>query len=146
MGNAHTFHKARRAVFTLTGWQLLLTVALTGVTALMGSAAAAMSVGIGGAIGMVAGLYQAIRLLQVDAGAQPEAFMQSLWVSEIVKIVLTGALFLVAIRLLQVQMVPTIVGFAATYFVYWVALGTRYPWFEPEVAPRDLRERNWPDA
>ena len=112
----------------------------------MGFATAAASIGIGGTIGMVAGLYQAIRLLQVDAGSQPQAFMSGLWVSEVVKIVLTGALFLVAIRLLHAEMVPTIAGFAATHIVYWVALGTRYPWFEPNVASQNLRERNWPDA
>jgi ATP synthase protein I len=146
MGNTQTFHKARLAVLTLTAWQLLLTAAFAGAVWLGGSAAAALSIGMGGCIGMLAGLYQAIRLLQVDAGAQPQAFLQGLWISELVKIVLTGALFLVAIRLLEARMVPTIAGFAATYIVYWVALGTRYPWFEPDVATQNLRERNWPDT
>jgi hypothetical protein len=40
--------------------------------------------------------------------------------------------------------VPTIVGYAGTYIVYWAALGTRYPWFETRVASD--RDKNWPDA
>ena len=93
---------------------------------------------------MLAGAYQAQRMLRVDAGIHPEAFMQGLWISEAVKFVLTVALFIVAIRLLQVQMVPTIIGYAATYIVYWAALGTRYPWFETRI--ESDRDKNWPDA
>ena len=118
---------------------------LAALTFSLGSQAAAVSVATGGFIGLVAGLYQALRLLQVDAGQSPAAFMQGLWVSEAVKIVVTAALFLIAIQLLAVQMVPTIVGYAATYIVYWVALATRYPWFEPDVEASDKRATNWPD-
>lgn len=145
MGLANTHTQARLAVFRLTGWQCALTVTLSLIAWLAGHADAAVSVLVGGSIGAIAGLYQAMRLLSVDAGTDPEGFMRSLWVSEAVKIVVTVALFILAIRLLRVAMVPTIVGYAVTYIVYWVALGTSYPWFEPDVAPTDLRERNWPE-
>jgi ATP synthase protein I len=144
MGNTQTFQKARLAVFRLTVWQLLLTLALALIAVLFVDNRFALSVVAGGLIGMLAGLYQAQRMLRVDAGLHPEAFMQGLWVSEAVKIVLTVALFIVAIRLLRVDMVPTIVGYAGTYIVYWVALGTRYPWFETRV--ESDRDKNWPDA
>ena len=144
MGNTQTFQKARLAVFRLAGWQLVLAIALTAPALIYIDAPTAMSVFAGGLIGLLAGLYQAQRMLRVDAGEHPEAFMQGLWISEAVKIVLTVALFVVAIRLLRVQMVPTIVGYAGTYFVYWIALGTRYPWFETKI--ESAREKNWPDA
>jgi len=124
--------------------QLALTVALTLIALLAFGAEAATSVLAGGSIGMLAGFYQAQRMLRVDAGKHPEAFMQGLWVSELVKIVLTVALFIAAIRLFRVQMVPTIVGYAGTYIIYWVALGTSYPWFETPVS-NNARDRNWPD-
>ena len=133
------------AVFRLTGWQLLLTAALTCIAWLAGYDSAAVSVFVGGSIGMIAGLYQAMRLLQVNAAEEPEALMRALWLSEAVKIVVTVALFIVAIRLLTVEMVPTIVGYAVTYIVYWVALGTSYPWFETKAPDANLRDRNWPD-
>lgn len=145
MGNTRTFQKARRAALVLTGWQLGLTTALAVAVGFAGSPRAALSVCAGGAIGMLAGLYQALRLLQVNAGEEPAAFLRGLWVSEAVKIVLTAALFIAAIRLLAVTMVPTIAGYAMTYIIYWVALGTRYPWFETDVPAADLRARNWPD-
>jgi len=145
MGNTQTFQKARKAVLRLSGWQFLLTALLTLAAWLTGFGDAAFSVFAGGSIGMLAGLYQAQRLLQVNAAEQPEALMRALWVSEVIKIVLTVALFVLAIRLLKVEMVPTIVGYAVTYIVYWVALGTSYPWIELDTPVADLRERNWPD-
>ena len=144
MGNTQTFQKARLAVFRLTGWQLLLTLALALIALLFVDNSFALSVMAGGTIGMLAGFYQAQRMMRVDAGLHPEAFMQGLWVSEVVKMVLTVALFIFAIRLLRVDMVPTIVGYAGTYIIYWVALGTRYPWFETRV--ESDRDKNWPDA
>jgi ATP synthase protein I len=145
MGNTQTLQKARLAVFRLCGMQLMLTVAITLLALLMFGSSTATSALSGGLIGVLAGFYQAQRMLRVDAGSHPEAFMRGLWVSELVKIVLTVAMFIAAIRLLRVQMVPTIVGYAGTYFVYWVALGTSYPWFETPVSNND-RDRNWPDS
>ena len=144
MGNTQLFQKARQAVFRLTVWQLLLTLALALIAVLLIDKSFAWGIATGGLIGMLAGAYQAQRMLRVDAGTHPEVFMQGLWISEIVKIVLTVALFIAAIRLLTVQMVPTIVGYAGTYIVYWAALGTRYPWFETRTTSD--REKNWPDA
>lgn len=148
MGNSRTFQKARIAVLRLAGWQLLLTALLTATAWLTGYDSAALSVFVGGSIGMIAGLYQALRLLQVDAAGQPDAFLRGLWVSEVIKIALTVAMFVLAIRFLKIEMVPTIVGYAVTYIVYWIALGTRYPWLEEDKSDMpvaNLRDRNWPD-
>jgi F0F1-type ATP synthase assembly protein I len=145
MGNTQLLQKARLAVFRLFGMQLVLTVTLTLIAVFMFDMTIALSVLGGGLIGMLAGFYQAQRMLRVDAGTHPEAFMSGLWISELVKIVLTVAMFIAAIKLFQVQMVPTIVGYAGTYIVYWAALGTAYPWFETPVSNND-RDRNWPDG
>jgi ATP synthase protein I len=145
MGNTQIFQKARLAVIRLSVWQLSLTVALVLAASLWFDGKFVTSVLAGGVIGMLAGFYQAQRMLQVDAAEHPEVFMQGLWISEAIKIVLTVALFIVAIRLFRVQMVPTIIGYAGTYIVYWAALGTRYPWFETAVN-NNSRDQNWPDA
>lgn len=122
-----------------------MTVLLTATAWLTGYDNAALSVFVGGSIGMIAGLYQALRLLQVDSAGGPDAFLRGLWVSEAVKILLTVAMFVLAIRILKIEMVPTIVGYAVTYIVYWIALGTRYPWIETDMPVANLRDRNWPD-
>ena len=144
MGDTQTFQKARLAVIRVSVWQLLLTATLAIIAMFLVNKAFAFSVVAGGAIGILAGTYQAQRMLRVDAATHPDAFMRGLWISEAVKIVLTVALFIGAIRLLEVQMVPTIIGYAGTYIVYWAALGTRYPWFETPV--EKTRDQNWPDA
>jgi len=144
MGNTNLFHKARLAVFRLSGIQLAVTVVLSLLALMLFGPLTAGSLFSGGLIGMIAGLYQAQRMLRVDASAHPEAFMRGLWVSEIVKIFLTVALFVVVVRVLRVAMVPTIVGYAGTYIVYWAMLGTAYPWFESPASNND-RDRNWPD-
>ena len=144
MGDTQTFQKARLAVIRLSVWQILLTATLAIIAMFLVNTAFAVSLIAGGAIGMLAGTYQAQRMLRVDAAAHPERFMRGLWISEAVKIVLTVALFIVAIRLFEVQMVPTIIGYAGTYIVYWAALGTRYPWFE--AGNNNARDKNWPDA
>jgi ATP synthase protein I len=144
MGNTNLFHKARLAVFRLSGIQLAVTVVLALLSLVLFDSITAASLLSGGLIGILAGFYQAQRMMRADAGAHPEAFMRGLWVSEVLKIALTVALFIVAIRLLRVAMVPTIVGYAGTYIVYWAMLGTAYPWFESPVSNND-RDRNWPD-
>lgn len=145
MGNTQTFQQARRAVFRLAVWQCGLTLVTAASVGWFTDTATAGSVLTGGAIGVLAGLYQSQRMLRVDAGNQPAEFLRALWVSEALKIVLTAALFIAAIRVLQVTMVPTIVGYAMTYLVYWVALGTGYPWLKQEFAGANDRDRNWPD-
>ena len=146
MGNTHTFQQARRAIFRLSAWQLGLTLLVAAAAAAFLSLHAAISALTVGLIGIVAGLYQAQRLLRVDASVHPQSVMLGLWISEAVKIALTVVMFLLAIRLLQVQMVPTIVGYAVTYIVYWAALGTAYPWIDSAAQSGNLRDRNWPDA
>ncbi len=143
MGDSHNFQKARLAVLRLSGFQLLTTLLLTVLAMWAFDLPVALSVMVGGLIGLLAGFYQAQRMLRVDASGHPEAFMRGLWVSELVKIFMTVALFILAIRVLRVQMVPTIVGYASTYIVYWAALGTSYPWFETGADNND-RDRNWP--
>ena len=46
------------------------------------------------------------------------------------KILITAALFVAAIRILKPQFLPFIGAYSATFLVYWMALGTGYPWLE----------------
>lgn len=124
MGNTQTFRMARLAFYRLAAWQLAATAIVVAAASAVSGGNAAISAACGGLIGIVAGLYQALRMLRVDASTYPEQFMASVYVGEALKIVLTVALFIAAIRLLGVEMVPTIMGYAATYVVYWLALKT----------------------
>ncbi len=113
-----------------------MTVCIATGAILIGGQAWARSALSGGGIGIVAGLYQAFRIFRADMSRQPERFLSSVYVSEALKIVLTVALFIAAIRVLRVELIPVIVAYAATYVVYWVALGTGYPWMDSPAGGR----------
>ena len=138
MGNEQVFRLLRRAIWRLAGWQFGVTALMAGGAALIGGRGWALSALTGGAIGILAGLYQALRMLRVDASENPAGYMGSVYAAEALKIVLTVALFIAAIRVLKVEMLPVIVAYAATYVVYWVALSTDYPWVTPPTAGDDL--------
>ena len=116
------------AAFRLAGWQVLLTGIVAAGAFWLGGSSAALSALTGGAIGIVAGLYQALRMFRVDAGKDPEGFMRGVYVGEAVKIVLTVALMIAAIRVLGVGMLPFMIGYIGIYSIYWIALITGYPW------------------
>lgn len=118
----------QQAAFKLAAGQIALTVAVVIGAGWLGDKGAAFSAAIGGGIGIVAGLYQALRIFRADAAADPERFLRSVYVSEAIKIVLTVALMIAAIRALNVQFLPFMLGYVATYVAYWAALGTGYPW------------------
>lgn len=54
--------------------------------------------------------------------ATPRELVGAFYLAEVIKILLTAALFWVAIALLQVVVLPMLLTYAATLFVYWLAL------------------------
>ncbi|MFQ5635073.1 MAG: ATP synthase subunit I, partial [Gammaproteobacteria bacterium] len=96
----------QRAAYRLAGWQLALTAAVAAGAGWLGGTASGLSAAAGGSIGIVAGLYQALRMFRVDAGADPDGFMRGVYVGEAVKVVLTVAMIIAAIRVLEVEMLP----------------------------------------
>lgn len=133
MGNEQTFRRVRAAAWRLAGWQVAVTAVLALGAVAIGGRPWAVSAICGGAIGIVAGLYQALRMFRIDASEQPELYMRGVFTSEALKILLTVALFIAAIRVLRVDMVPAIAAYAGTFFVYWAALATNYPWLDRQV-------------
>ena len=117
----------QKAAFRLAGWQVLLTGIVAAGAFWLGGLSAALSAACGGSIGIVAGLYQALRMFRVDASKDPEGFMRGVYIGEAVKIALTVALMIAAIRVLGVEMLPFMIGYIAIYIVYWVALKTGLP-------------------
>ena len=117
----------QRAAYWLAGWQLALTGFVAAGAGWLGGSASGLSAATGGSIGIVAGLYQALRMFRVDASKDPAGFMRGVYVGEVVKIILTAALTIAAIKVLNVTMLPFMIGYIAIYVVYWVALKTGLP-------------------
>lgn len=133
MGNEQTFRRVRAAAWRLAGWQVAVTVVLALGAAGIGGRPWVLSAICGGGIGIVAGLYQALRMFRIDASKQPRLYMRAVFASEALKILLTVVLFVAAISLLKVEMVPAIAAYAGTFIVYWAALATNYPWLDSQV-------------
>ena len=123
----------QQAAFNLAAGQVALTGFVVAAAAWVGGSGAAYSSMIGGGIGIIAGLYQSLRMFSADAATDPQRFLRSVYVSEAVKIVLTVALMIAAIRTLDVSFLPFMLGYIATFVAYWVALGTGYPWLEKQT-------------
>lgn len=83
--------------------------------------AAAWSALAGGLISAAGSLIFA-RWLAKAAGGSPRAFASAFYVGEWLKIVLTAALFWIAIALLEATLAPLFITYAATLIVYWLAL------------------------
>ena len=130
MGNEQTFRRVRAAAWRLAGRQVAVTVVFALGAAGIGGGPWALSAICGGGIGAVAGLYQALRMFRIDASEQPQLYMRGVFASEALKILLTVALFIAAIRVLRVEMVPAIAAYAGTFIVYLAALATNFPWLD----------------
>ena len=117
----------QKAALRLAGWQVVVTGIVAAGAGLLGGSAAAMAAATGGGIGTIAGTYQALRMFRVDASQDPAGFMRGVYVGEVVKVALTVALTIAAIRVLNVGMLPFLIGYIAIYIVYWVALKTGLP-------------------
>ncbi len=117
----------QRAALWLAGWQVVITGLVAAIAGWAGGSGSALSAATGGGIGLVAGLWQALRMFSGDAGQNPEGFMRRVYVSEALKIVLTVALMIAAIKVLNVELLPFMTGYIAIYVVYWAALKTGIP-------------------
>jgi ATP synthase protein I len=132
-GNANGgFLIMQQAAFRLAARQLVITGLVAVTASWVGGSDFAVSALIGGSIGIIAGLYQALRMFRIDASKDPEGFLRGVYVGEAVKILLTVALMIAAIRVLKVAMLPFMLGYIAIYAVYWMALKTGFPWIKAQ--------------
>jgi len=131
----------RTEAYRLAGWQLLVTFLIAAAMGFMGGSSWAVSAVAGGCIGLVTNLWQALRMARV-AGSAPEGFLGGLYLSELIKAVLTVALFIFAIKVFQVELVPTISAFGACFIVHLATVRQNFLPADPAVleANRQARE------
>lgn len=126
-----------RAAFRLAGWQIVLTLVIAAAAGWLGGTGSARSALLGGGIGTIAGLYQALRMFRSSAADDPARFLRAVYVGEAMKVLLTAAFFVAAIRVLHPQFLPMMAAYTATFFVYWAALGSGYPWLKNDGLSND---------
>jgi len=103
--------------------QAALTLALAVVASLLVDANAAVSVLIGGSIGIIANLGYVLRALRMSSGNDPVKSYRAQAAGEGFKFLLTLVGFaLVFLGYKGVAVLPLFLGYASTFVIYWMAL------------------------
>ena len=117
---------ARRLAFGVVLGQAVVTAIAAGVALGVAGTVAALSTLLGGGIATAGSLAMAA-LVFGGAGASAQRVLGAFYVGEAVKLVVVVVLFVVALKLMRVQPLAMLAGFAATYLMYWVALAAALP-------------------
>jgi len=102
--------------------QSLAAVALTLLLGVWLGKTAAVSALVGTVIAIVPNFYLARRLLRRGPGATPSESLRGIYTGELLKIAFTIALFVIAIRLLDVVFLIVVASYLAMVAVNWLAL------------------------
>jgi F0F1-type ATP synthase assembly protein I len=118
--SAGVYSPVRFATRVLVG-QLIITALLGALSGLIRGQQASFSAIAGGLIGIVATAYMAFALLRPGASSTATSAFRGFVVGWLVKVVMTITLLVIAFRSKGVAPLFLVVGYAATYFAYWVA-------------------------
>lgn len=103
--------------------QVIVLTSAALLSMLFSGARAAYSSGLGGMIGAVSTGYFAYRvLILAGPGSTANQIARAFYIAEVLKIILTGALFAVVLVWLDVSHLPLFLTYAATMMAYWLAL------------------------
>ncbi|MFP4080658.1 MAG: ATP synthase subunit I [Ectothiorhodospira sp.] len=120
LAQARLWNRATKTVLGLQAAVALGGFALGGV---LGGAATAWAAATGGVISLVATAWFALRVFSGGSRGRPaKAMMRGFYVGEMQKILLTVALFVVAIAWLEVEFLPMFMTYMAGLMAFWLAL------------------------
>ena len=102
--------------------QSLAAVAITLVLSVWLGKTAAYSALVGAIIAIVPNFYLARRLLGRGPGATPSESLRGIYTGELLKVAFTIALFVIAIRLLDVVFLMVVASYLAMAMINWLAL------------------------
>lgn len=106
----------------LVAAQSLAAAALTVIVCVWLGKSAGLSAVVGSVIAIVPNFYLARRLLRRGPGATPSESLRGIYTGELLKIAFTIALFVIAIRLLDVVFLIVVASYLAMVAVNWLAL------------------------
>jgi F0F1-type ATP synthase assembly protein I len=115
----------RRQALQVLLWQALLMLVLAGICLAAWGAKAALSVSVGGGIGVIATAFMAFALLRQSTDATANRIAISFFVGWVVKVFLTVALLSIAMRSKSMSPPLLLAGFALTFVAYWLVYARR---------------------
>ncbi|MGA3158001.1 MAG: ATP synthase subunit I [Steroidobacteraceae bacterium] len=117
------FSTARRKALLIIAAQAALTVVLALVCGLALGALAGRSALIGGGIGVLGNLVQALfSMRQLPPGGDPQLVLGALYRGVVLKVAVTVLAFVWVLRGMRVAPAELFCVYAATFVVYWLAL------------------------
>ena len=102
--------------------QVFAALALALVLAVWASVSAVYSATVGAFIAIVPNYYLAARLMRRKPGATPSESLRGIYTGELLKIAFTIALFVIAIRLLDVVFPIVVASYLAMVAINWLTL------------------------
>ncbi|MEQ8659814.1 MAG: ATP synthase subunit I [Gammaproteobacteria bacterium] len=108
-------------MFGVVAGQLGTVAVIAAVLAMAMGSGGAYAALVGGLVGVLPNYYLARRLARRQRGATPEQALHHIYVGELIKIAFTAAMFVIAIKLLNVNFLIVVLTYVATVAVNWVA-------------------------
>ncbi len=119
-----TLKEVKKTVVKIPIYQVLIGVLIATVFYFFKDGSAAFSAGSGALISALGSL--AFALIVIWPFGNTESLVGRMFKGEIMKFVVIGLLFYVAITNFSFQLMPLLIGFIATLLAFWVALLTSF--------------------
>jgi ATP synthase protein I len=123
---------ARGWTFKVITAQLAVALGIAALATVLGGVHAGYSALVGAVISVIPSFYLAVRMFRMDPSAPAERILRGMYLGETIKVLLTLALFVIALRLLDVDLLVVGLTYLASVAVYWLAL------LFPEKQAREL--------
>ena len=108
-------------MFSLVAGQIGVVAVIAAVLAVVMGNSGAYAALVGGLVGVLPNYYLARRMARRQRGATPEQALHQIYVGELIKIAFTAAMFVIAIKLLNVNFLIVVLTYIATVAVNWLA-------------------------
>jgi ATP synthase protein I len=118
--------RARRLAFGVVLGQAVVSVIAAACALAIAGRQASVSVLLGGGIAAAGSLAMAALVFGGPGGSAQRA-LGAFYVGEAVKLAVVVVLFVAVLKMVRVVPLALLVGFAATYLVYWIALVSALP-------------------
>ena len=102
-------------------WQALVTLIIAGGFLLLTKKQAAIAAIAGGMVCVIPNLFFVWKFFALTGATKAKAIVKNFFLAEVIKLVLTLALFAVALVKLQLEPLPLFIGFIAAQLVFWFA-------------------------
>lgn len=113
--------RKRSTVSKIISYQVLMIVIMTAGFALAKGQSGALSAALGGAAALIPNLYFALRIHK-SAGQEARKIVNSFYVGESGKLLLTVVLFFMIFQLPNIEILPLLAVYIAALSVFWFAL------------------------